>query len=162
MRDEYKKPYEYEEEKRGLIVLFISMILSIDTLSVIFFVAQINIYLDIPILRVLLFVMAGVFVLYIIYTSFKVHRMKSKFVLVAKRYIIIRTILFLISHFLIFLNRIRNEDLIGKGTNQYLTKGAMLYMELFIPMFFVLAFSVIWYLYFTFSKRSRAKSNSLP
>lgn len=155
MRDEFKKPYEYEEEKRGLIIVFISMILSIDTLSVIFFVAQINIYLDIPILRVVSFVMAGVYILYTIYTSIKVHRMKSNFVVVAKRYIVIRTILFLISHFLIFLDRIKHEDLIGKGTNQYLTKGAMLYMELFMPMFFVLTFSVAWYLYFTFSKRSR-------
>jgi hypothetical protein len=62
--------------------------------------------------------------------------MKSNFVTVAKRYIIIRTILLLIGSLIVFLNRIKYEDLVGKHPGQYLTKGSMLYIELFMPLFF--------------------------
>ena len=156
MNNEFSKPYEYEDEKRGLLVLFISMILSVDSIQTIFLATQNDKYIgDIPFLKVILYILVGLFLLFIIYTSISVYRMKSNFVTVAKRYIIIRTILLLIGSLIVFLNRIKYEDLVGKHPGQYLTKGSMLYIELFMPLFFILVFSLAWYLYFTCSKRCR-------
>lgn len=154
MPNEFRKPYEYKEDKRGLIILFISMILSIDTLQTIFLVAQNDKYPgDIPFLRSTSLIIAGAFILYTIYTSIIVYRMKNNFVVKAKRYIIIRTFLFLISFLFIFLNRLKYEELILDEHGQYLSKDTILYLEFFIPLFFIMIFSVIWYLYFTYSKR---------
>ncbi|NLK03764.1 MAG: hypothetical protein GX319_05070, partial [Clostridiales bacterium] len=51
MNNEFSKPYEYEDEKRGLLVLFISMILSVDSIQTIFLATQNDKYIgDIPFL----------------------------------------------------------------------------------------------------------------
>lgn len=156
MGNEFRKPYEYEEEKRGLIVLFISMILSVDILQTIFFATQEDRYLgDSPTLVIALFIIAGVFIMYTLYTSVVVFRMKSNFVVAAKRYIIIRTILFLFNFFVVFFNRLLQENLVGEEPDQYLSIGYMLYIEVFMPLFFIISLSVVWYLYFTYSKRCR-------
>lgn len=156
MDSEYRKPYEYEEEKRGLIILFISMILAIDTLQTLSFATQADMYVGhIWVLGNILFIMAAIFILYSIYTAVVVFRMKANFVVAAKRYIIIRSIFSLFYFFLVFFNRLKHENLIGKSQDQYMSVFSMLYLELFMPLFFILFFSITWYLYFTYSKRCR-------
>ena len=70
MDNTFRKPYEYQEDKRGLIILFISMILSIDTIQTIAFATQTHMYIShIPVLSYIIFIMATLFILYIIYTA---------------------------------------------------------------------------------------------
>lgn len=158
MDSEYRKPYEYEEEKRGLIQIFIAMILVVDILQTLSFAAQENKYLgNITLIKIIIDVQAVLFILYIIYTSVVVYRMKEKFVSAAKRYLIIRTIFSLGNLFIVFYNILKHEKLIGKGLDQYGTTGNMLLWELGLPLFYIISFSLGWYLYFTFSKRCRGK-----
>ncbi|NLO08547.1 MAG: hypothetical protein GX129_01590 [Clostridiales bacterium] len=156
MDSEYRKPFEYEEEKRGLILLFIVMILAIDILQTLSFASQENKYLGhIRILSIGFYIMAAIFIVYIIYTTVIVFNMKGKFVLAAKRYIIIRTIFSLFNFLLIFYNVLQHENLIGEAQDQYQSVGSMLLWELFIPLIYIISFSLVWYLYFTYSKRCR-------
>lgn len=156
MDSEYRKPYEYEEEKRGLILLFVIMILAIDILQTLSFASLENKYLGhMKILGISLYIMAMIFIIYIIYTAVIVFKMKGNFVLAAKRYIIIRTIFSLFNFLIIFLNILKHEKLIGEAQDQYQSVGVMLLWELFIPLFYIISFSLVWYLYFTYSKRCR-------
>ncbi len=156
MDSEFRKPYEYEEEKKGLIILFIVMILAIDTLQTLSFVTQESKYLgNIPILEIASLIMGAIFILYIIYTTVIVFRMKGNFALAAKRYLIISTIYSMFNLLFIFYNRYKHENLIGESQDQYQSIKAMLFWELFFPLFYILSFSVVWFLYFTYSKRCR-------
>lgn len=156
MDSEYRKPYEYEEEKKGLIVLFIIMILAIDILQTISFATLENKYLgNIKTLGIVFYILAVVFIMYIIYTAVVVFRMKANFVYAAKRYLVIRTVFSLTNFLIIFFNVMKYENLIGESQDQYLTFGEMLLWELFIPLFYIISFSAVWFLYFTYSKRCR-------
>ncbi|MDD4113668.1 MAG: hypothetical protein PHC56_11675, partial [Herbinix sp.] len=108
-----------------------------------------------PILGIASLIIGGMFVLYIIYTTVIVFRMKGNYVVAAKRYIIFRTIFSLINFLFVFYNIMKHENLIGEAQDQYQSMGIMLLWELIIPLFYILSFSVIWYLYFTYSKRCR-------
>ena len=156
MDSEFRKPFEFEEEKKGLVLLFVIMILAIDTLQTLSFATQESKYLEnTPILGIASLIIGGMFVLYIIYTTVIVFRMKGNYVVAAKRYIIIRTIFSLINFLFVFYNIMKHENLIGEAQDQYQSMGVMLLWELIIPLFYILSFSVIWYLYFTYSKRCR-------
>lgn len=156
MDSEFRKPFEFEEEKKGLVLLFVIMILAIDTLQTLSFATQESKYLEnTPILGIASLIIGGMFVLYIIYTTVIVFRMKGNYVVAAKRYIIIRTIFSLINFLFVFYNIMKHENLIGEAQDQYQSMGIMLLWELIIPLFYILSFSVIWYLYFTYSKRCR-------
>lgn len=158
MSNEYKRPYEYEEEKKGLITVFVAMILGIDTIQTIFFAFQNDKYMShITFIRIVYYLLAFFYILYTIYTAVTVYRMKNDFVGVAKRYIIIRTIYSIINYVIIFLNRLKYENMIGKSADEYLyqSNAFMIYVEIILPFFFVILFCVLWYLYFTYSKRCR-------
>ena len=156
MDSEYRKPYEYEEEKRGLIVLFVIMILAVDILQTISFATLENKYLGhLKALGLVFYILAVIFIIYIIYTTVVVFRMKGNFVSAAKRYLIIRTVFSLTNFLIIFFSVIKYENHIGESQDQYLTVGEMLLWELFIPLFYIISFSVVWFLYFTYSKRCR-------
>lgn len=156
MSDEFRKPFEYKEDKKGLIILFIIMILVIDILQTLSFASQEYKYLGhIPVLGLGFLIMGGLFIIYIIYTAATVFRMKENFVDAAKRYIIIRTVFTLFNFIIVFINIIKKENLVGNAINQYPTFNEMIVGELVIPLLYILLFSVIWYLYFTYSNRCK-------
>lgn len=156
MSSEFRKPYEYEEEKKGLIILFIAMILAIDILQTLSFATQEYMYFrHIPVFGIGFLVLGGLFITYIIYIAVTVFRMKENFANRAKRYIIIRTVFSLCNYIIIFLNIIKNENLIGDSIDQYPTYREMIIGELIVPLLYILSFSLIWYLYFTYSRRCR-------
>ncbi len=162
MDSEYRKPYEYEEEKRGWIILFVVMILAIDILQTLSFASQEYKYMgNIPVIGAGFYVIAGLFILYIIYTTVIVFGMKGNFAAAAKRYIIIRTVFTLCNFFITFFNILSHESLIGEAEDQYMGTGSMLLWELVIPLAYIIGFSVVWYLYFTYSKRCRKAVENL-
>ena len=158
MDSEFRKPYEYEEEKRGLIVLFVVTILAIDILQTLYFAAQEYKYLGhIPILGGTFLIIGSLFIIYIIYTAVVVFRMKDNFVFKAKQYVVIRVIYSVINFLIVFYNIVTKEELIGDSQDQYLEFGRMLLVELVVPLIFIISFSLVWFLYFTYSRRCRRK-----
>jgi len=162
MDKEFRKPYEYEEDKKGLIILFIIMILGIDILQTVSFVSLECKYFGSKLLPVIGFILLGVmFIIYIIYTSVTVFKMKADFVKKAKRYILIRTLFSVLSYVIIFIGIVRNENLIGNGAGQYHSFKDMIIGELVVPLMYIISFSVIWYLYFSLSKRCKRIADGL-
>lgn len=156
MNSEFRKPFEYREDNKGLLILFIIMILGIDPLQSLSFASQEYKYMGhIPILGVLFFVIGRIFILYTIYTAVVVFRMKENFSCAAKKYIIIRTLYSVLNYLIIFFNILKKENLIGNSADQYESFGKMIVGELVVPLLYILSFSLAWYLYFTFSKRCR-------
>ena len=156
MDSEFRKPFEYKEEKRGFLILFIVSILVIDTLQTLSFATQEYKYLgNIPILGAGFLIIGALFIAYIIYTAIIVYRLKDGFVKKTKNYLIIRTIFSVTNFLIVFYNIITKEKLVGEEPEQYLSTNSMLIYELYVPLFYMLSFSVIWYLYFTFSRRCR-------
>lgn len=156
MDSDFRKPFEYEEEKKGLIRLFVIMIIVVDTIQTLSIASQEYKYLGyISLLGKGFFVIAVIFILYIIYTAVVVFKMKNNFVIVAKTYIVIRTVFTLANFVIVFINILKHEKLIGDAIDQYQSVNEMMVWELLIPLLYILSFSVLWYLYFTYSKRCR-------
>jgi membrane protein YdbS with pleckstrin-like domain len=156
MDNEFRKPYEYEEDKRGFILLFIVMVLPIDVLQTLSFASQEVKYLGhIKMLSFIFYAMAVLFIAYLVYTVIIVYRMEKRFALAAKRYLLVRTLFSVGNYLIVFFSMLKYENLIGKAEDQYLTTVSMLFWELVIPLCYIISFSLIWYLYFTFSKKCR-------
>ena len=156
MDEDFRKPYEYEEEKRGFILLFVIMLLIIDTLQSISFSVQLyNYYKNIPFLCIGITVLGILSILYTIYIAAISYKLKKTMVTEAKRYLIIRAVFSSGSYIILYFNIIKNENLVGNGIDQYKTFVEMLLWELIIPLAYILFFSIGWYLYFVKSKRCK-------
>lgn len=156
MDEDFRKPYEYKEYRRGLITLFIVMILVMDIMQTLSFATLENKYLgNMPVLGIIFWIMGILYIIYIIYTAVIVYKLKDNFVASAKRYIVIRSVYSVCNYLIIFFNIIKTESLVGDSTDQYSTYGKMIVEELVIPLFYILSFSIVWFLYFTFSKRCK-------
>ncbi|MBH1940295.1 hypothetical protein I5677_05220 [Mobilitalea sibirica] len=156
MDEEFRKPYEYNEEKRGFILLFVIMILLIDILQILSFNSQIyEIFKSVPVLAIGFMVMGILFILFTVFTAATCFMLRRNMVIISKNYLIVRAVFSTISVLIIYIHRINNENLIGGGVDQYQTNGEMLMGELIIPLSYVLVFSIVWYLYFLRSKRCK-------
>lgn len=156
MDDEFRKPYEYNEEKRGFILVFILTLITFDILQTLSLSAQVNEALKaIPVLRIFFMVLSFVFVIYTIYTAINCYRLKKNIVVMSKIYLIVRAIISTSYVIIIYFYRTTHEYLVGEGKNQYPTVNEMVFGELIIPLAYVIAFSAIWYIYFTLSRRCK-------
>lgn len=163
MNEEFRKPYEYEEEKRGLLLLFVIMIAVVDILPTLSFMARFyDVFQDNQILRVFLIAVCILFILYTVYTGFICFTLNKKLVALSKLYLIIQAIFSVACYVLLFLSIADYESLIGIGTIQYETFGEMLCWELLYPLAYITVFTGAWYLYFVKSKRCKEflKSNN--
>ena len=156
MDDEFRKPYEYNEEKRGFILVFILTLITFDILQTLSLSAQVNeAFKAIPGLRIFFMVISFVFVIYTIYTAINCYRLKKNIVIMSKIYLIVRAIISTGYVIIIFFYRTTHVYLVGEGENQYPTVNEMVFGELIIPLAYVIAFSAIWYIYFTLSRRCK-------
>lgn len=156
MDEEFRRPYEYSEEKRGFILLFVILLLVIDTLQTFSFTTQIYVaYKEIPIIKLLIVVLCILSILYMLYTAINSYKMTTNMVSIAKTYLILRVLYSVSCIIIIYLYTIKHKNLIGEGVEQYRTYGQMVVGELVVPIAYVLSFSIGWYLYFVLSKRVR-------
>lgn len=156
MNEEFRKPFEYEEEKRGLLLLFVIMISVVDILPTLSFMARFyDVFADNQILRVILIALCILFILYTVVTGYICFTLNKKLVALSKLYLMIQAIFTAACYVLLFFSIADYESLIGIGTIQYTTFGEMLTWELLFPLAYIAVFTVAWYLYFIKSKRCK-------
>lgn len=154
--DEYRKPFEYNEEKKGLILVFIIMLLVVDTLQTFSLTAQVyKAFEHIPVFSILFVVTGIMFTLFTLYTVILCSKLNKKMVKVSKIYLIVRGTLSTIFVIISFVYTVNNKNLIGNGMDQYKTVGEMMIGEIVIPFAYIWVFSFGWFLYFVKSKRCR-------
>ncbi len=154
--DEFSKPFEYEEEKRGIILLFIIMVLSIDTFLAVSFTYQVyNHFSDIPVLRIGYLIIGILFALFMLFTTVTCFKLKKNMVALAKKYLIARVAFMICSVLIIFSYSVNDKSLIGNGLLHYQNVTELTVEILIAPIAFTLVFSALWYLYFLKSKRCR-------
>lgn len=156
MDEEFRKPYEYEEEKRGLILLFAMMIIVIDILPTLSFIARLyDAFSHIRALGIGLVVIGILFILYTVFTAAVCITLNKKLVTLAKLYLIIQAVYTAACYVILFFYSLENENMIGTGPDQYQTFGEMLTWELLSPLVYIAVFTVGWFLYFIKSKRCK-------
>lgn len=156
MDDEFRKPYEYNEEKRGFILVFILTLITFDILQTLSLSAQVNeAFKTVPVFRIFFLILSVLFILFTIYTAMNCYRLKNNLVKMSKLYLIVRAIISSCYVVIIYVYRTSREHLVGDGQQQYKTVNEMVIGELVIPLAYVMVFSVIWYVYFTLSKRCK-------
>lgn len=156
MDQEFRKPFEYDEEKRGLILLFVIMLIAIDSLQTLTFILRFYEYFqNIPVIGIGFMVLGILFMLFTFFTAFVCFRLKKSMVSVSKKYLVVRAIVTAGSIITLFLYAVNNDKMVGNGLVQYKSTGEMIAWELIMPFVYLLTFSVGWYLYFTKSKRCK-------
>lgn len=154
--DEFRKPFEYEEEKRGFILVFIFMLIIVDVIQTLSLTTQVyKIFKQNSVLKNGFMVAGVLFLLYVLYTAITCYRLSKNMVTIAKSYLIVRVIFSALLVVIVYINAIKNENLIGNGIQQYKTEAQMVLEELLIPLGYVFVFSIIWYVYFLKSKRCK-------
>ncbi|MDF2943633.1 MAG: hypothetical protein K0S01_2491 [Herbinix sp.] len=158
--DEFRKPYEYEEEKRGVILLFVIMLISVDIFLTLSYTVQVyGILKHIPTLGIGFMVIGILFILFILFTAITCYKLKKNMVTIAKTYLIVRAVFTICSLLIVFFNSFSNESMIGNGTKQYRTVNELIFTVLLAPLAYDLVFSIAWYLYFLKSKRCKELVN---
>lgn len=154
---EFQKPYEYEEEKRSvLLLLFVVMITIVDIFDTVTSSLRVyNIFKHNIALGICFIMISILFLFFLIYTAITCFKLKKNMITVAKRYLIARTVFLVSCVTIIFVNKANNSNLIGDEVNQYTSVNQMAFWELIIPLIPIILLSVIWYAYFTNSKKCK-------
>lgn len=153
--DEFRKPYEYEDEKgkSGLLTLFLAMLLGFETLLGI--LAAINGYNSVKSISVLgtVYIILGVLmVVYPLFTAFALRKMRKSAIRIVKVYLIVRLVYlipFFVSNTVIMIGQIRYL----KTDIQYAQEFNSLIISLLISLIYLISFSILWYMYFCKSKK---------
>jgi hypothetical protein len=152
MSDDFKKEYEYTEEKRGAILVFVLMILSIDILMAIFYTAQVSGYFtQIPVLNISFLALGILYILFIIFTAATCYRLKKSMFSVSKIYLVIRAVYTLYSSIIIFVHSLNDPGVLKEYDSVFI----MIFSMLLLPLAYMAAFSIGWYLYFKKSKKCK-------
>lgn len=153
--DDFRKPYEYTEEKRGYILLFIIMLITIEILQAGILIVPVYFELkNIPPLGTIFMAMGILYLVFNLFTSMICYKLNKNFITVSKAFLIVRTI-FLPSCLIIrFINNVDLENLI-LFDKQYYSIFELLSISLIFPLACILAFSIGWFLYFIKSKRCK-------
>ncbi len=156
MNEEFRKPFEYEEEKRGLLLLFVIMIVVIDILPTLSFMARFyDVFEDNRILQTVLITSCILFILYTLITAGICFTLNKRLVALSKLYLIIQAVFSAACYALLFFSIADYDNMIGIGTTQYQSFGELLSWELLFPLAYIAVFTVAWYLYFVKSKRCK-------
>ncbi len=155
MDEMFRKPYEYDEEKRGFLLVFIIMLIVIDTLQTFSFTAQLCEAYSSPVQRAIIIGLCIISILFILLTAVNSYKMNKKTLPLAKLYLLLRVVYYVGCIILMYVFNVNHRHLIGEGNDRYQTVEQMVIGELVVPFAYILAFSIGWYLYFLKSKRCR-------
>ena len=156
MLDEFRKPYEYEEETGVIwpIRIFCILLTSIEVFLGVVFIFQLNDYLaNISIARTIARVMTLLFVVYISVTIIFLFKLNKYALTIAKSYLIARLFYLIPSIVVTFIYTLNDETKIGAGYGKFESKTDIISMVLITPLIYSFLFSISWYIYFKKSKK---------
>jgi hypothetical protein len=140
--DGFGKPFEYEEDKvGGLLLVFFVMLISFELLYGIVISIQIfSAFKDIYIVRNILLVLCIMYMISILFTAISLYKIQRYLIKIAKIFLIVRLIFLTICHIIITINGLNNNVKFGNS--------------IFL-LLYVIIFSVSWYVYFIKSKKCK-------
>ena len=153
--DEFRKPYEYEEDKpvAGFILGFCVMLISSELPIGFTEVFQgANMLHPMPIWHTLYLIFGYAFLFFIGFTCFSFYRLRRFATTIAKIYLVYRFIFLTFATFLIYHFRLLDKNAIGPRISQFKDMDTLIQNCLIIPLIYIIGFS-FWYLYFLRSKR---------
>lgn len=160
--NEFKKPYEYLEEKRsGAILLFVISLLSIDMFITLFYTSLVSgHYMRIPALGISYLTFSILYLLFTLFTAVICFRMNRHMLVLAKAYLLVRAVYMICSMALLFMNAINDKGMIGKG-KEYSSVFQMTFSVLLLPLAYLAVITIGWYLYFKKSKKFKETMKSI-
>jgi hypothetical protein len=151
--DDFKKPYEYEEEKKGFILAFVIMLIAFDMPISLFHIVQAyNIINRVSAFGTVFLIICILFLIFLLLTSVFCYRLWKNMVTIAKTYLIVDAVFTTFCTFTIFIYNLGIKGQIGKN-GQYTSVFAMTAVLLIMPLVILFGFCGGWYLYFTRSKK---------
>lgn len=153
--NEFKKQYEYDDEKRsGSILLFVISLLSIDMFMTLFYTSLVSVhYLHVPVLGISYLVFSILYLLFTLFTAIICFRMNKHMLVFSYAYLLVRAVYMLCSMLLLFLNAINHQSsMIGNGKT-YSSVFQMTFSVLLLPLAYLAAISIGWFMYFRKSKK---------
>ncbi len=156
--DEFRKPYEYEEDRKvsGLILLFCILLVAgelfigISTLTQGYQLLRSTPAQAIPFTAFGLFYLAA-----ILFTDYALYKLPGSALKITRLFLIYRLIYLTLAIVVIFSIRAGDPRSIGPSIYQFRTREALIQSALIIPMAYTWLFTLIWYPYFLRSKRVR-------
>ncbi|TYQ17756.1 UNVERIFIED_CONTAM: hypothetical protein Cloal_0124 [Acetivibrio alkalicellulosi] len=154
--DEFRKPFEYEEDNDVIwpVRIFCILLLSVEMFYSIIFLFQShqrvgNIY----IIGTLSLASTVIFMAFILVTFIFLYKIKKYALKVVKAFLIARLIYFVTFTIIIFSYAVNDSNSLGSGYGQFQSLNDMISMLLITPLFYTIGFSLSWYVYFCKSKR---------
>lgn len=153
--EEARKPFEYDDDKKGALLFFIIMLISADILIPILFMLQVgNVLEQNAVISISFKAISILYFLFLLFTAFTCIKPRKNFVHISKIYLIIRTVFMIGCTFILCFHNISDKSLIGKG-KQYSTTTEFILWEVLFRLAYVLITSGGWYLYFLKSKKCK-------
>jgi hypothetical protein len=153
--DDFRKSFEYEEDKKGAILYFVIMLIIVDIFMLIIFGVRICEFLkQIPPVNIGFVAICILYLLFLLFTAMTCYKLKKNFVTISKKYLAVRTIFMTSCILILGVHNINNKNIIGLG-KQYSNTAQFIFWEVIVQLLFMLIFSGGWYLYFLKSKRCK-------
>ncbi len=153
--DDFRRPYEFNEEKRGIILLYIILLLSVETFMAFSYLVQVTRIYSGSAFSYGFMAIGVLYIAFLLFTVIICYKLKYYMVTVSKIYLMVRAIYMVFCITIIYVNASKNESLIANGPRGFKSTGELMFTVLIGPLSYVLIFSVIWYLYFTKSQRCK-------
>jgi len=155
MDDEFRKPYEYEEERiGGLLLFFVIMLVAVDlSLTVALVYQGYNAMKHLPAISVTFLVVSALYAAFLLYTVVVCYKTKKSMIKVSKVFLVVRAIFTTLCLVIIYLNNLADPSAVGTGNNQFQSVFELTMIVFVLPLVYMLFFSGIWYLYFSKSKK---------
>jgi hypothetical protein len=149
---EFRKPYEYEEEKGigGLLMLFFVMLLSVEVLLALAILIQgYAILKSMRYLGPAFLVLGTAYLALVLFTCVTLKR-TSRYAVAASKILLLARVLFLTpAAVLVFTTLSRNPRIVS----EFRSRGDLVLVGLVVPLVYILLFSGLWYWYFSRSRR---------
>ncbi len=153
--EDFRKPFEYTEEKRGFILLFIFTLIAVDIYQAfIYIMPAYNNLWQTPAIRTCFISIAILYILSIPFTAFVCFKLNKHMITISKVYLIFRSIVIICSITIIFMYNVDISKKVAYG-DIYTSLLQVTFVNLILPIAFVLLFSVGWYIYFIKNKSCR-------
>lgn len=155
--DEFRKPFEYEEDTGFIwpIRIFCILLFSVEMFFGVICLFQLNEFLrSIPVAHTAALVLTLLYMVCILVTIIFLFKKVKKYALkIAKSYLVARLIYLIPAIIVIFSFTLNDKNAIGDGYGKFQSVQDMILRLLVTPLIYILTFSIGWYTYFKKSKR---------